>query len=150
MNAHDGVATTAHAEVRHLIWLATAERLLRQPAYRRAVMVADGRIAFPDIIQYRIRDGQVLDVPPLDAQPYTPVIHDRAAEHDLRRSGRLGLGHAYFYQARPVDNRMMVREMADDRAERKTAKQRQAACDSFNRNFPVGWTVLGSSVPTDL
>lgn len=61
---------------------------------------ADGRAGFPDIFQYKLEDGTMLDVPPTTSHPvgikgktmsvpYTLVVYDEEKFRALRCSGWL-------------------------------------------------------------
>ena len=70
-------------------------------ALPRVVVHADGRIGVPDIFQYRLDDGTMLDVPPTTeshpanirgrrvSRPYALVIYDPAKYNALQKSGWL-------------------------------------------------------------
>ena len=85
-----------------------------RPAHLYAARHADGRVALPRIVQYRLQDGTVLDLPPtVDTHPdpaptdgtgpfrrprkgmpcsvpYATVVHDFDAYDSLLRGGRIG------------------------------------------------------------
>ena len=81
------------------------------PPKLRVCYHADGRRAFPGVVQYRVGD-QMLDLPPTAithrdttplrpggkpegcrSLPWKPVIHDRAAYDHLWLAGALHVGH---------------------------------------------------------
>ena len=60
------------------------------PVKPRITVHADGRIGQPDIFQYKLEDGTLLNVPPragVPLRPYTLVIHDKEKYEALRSSG---------------------------------------------------------------
>ena len=62
----------------------------RATVKRRITVHADGRIGQPDIFQYRLLDGTMVNVPPkvgVPRQPYTLVVYDPAKFTALQKSG---------------------------------------------------------------
>jgi hypothetical protein len=85
-----------------------------RPAHLRAARHSDGRVSLPRIVQYRLQDGTVLDLPPTVLShpdpaptdgtgpfrrprkgmacsvPYTQIVHDFDAYDSLLRGGEIG------------------------------------------------------------
>lgn len=55
----------------------------------RLTVAADGRIGWPDIVQYQLPDGSRVAVPPLDGTAYRYVVHDLKRCEKLAATGAL-------------------------------------------------------------
>lgn len=71
----------------------------------RADLRADGRIAYPGVVQYQLYDGRVLDLPPDGDAPYRIKVHDLIAYDRLRQAGALEIGHRLPTAFPTTDNR---------------------------------------------
>jgi len=67
--------------------------------------LADGRLGFPEVVRYRLRDGSTVLAPPLDGTPYRTEVLDEAGYRRLDMAGHLGVGHRLSKPARIIDNR---------------------------------------------
>lgn len=70
----------------------------------RATVCADGRVGFPEVLEYLASDGKTSLCPPRGVS-YRLVIKDLETYEELARGGYLGSGHLYRRWVPAIDNR---------------------------------------------